>query len=217
MVNIPRQPESGLLLLEGLDGATLGDTWRRISTSAPQFHENYVFTGTFAFNLLMGRSWPPDGADLATAEQVCRELGLGNLLDRMPSGLMQMVGWQLSHGERSRLYLARALLQGTELVVLDESLVTHSVISTSAGLVLTDERLRGAPQIAALSRLPAGSGSRWMRKLWLWPADRRNILMAYRLKLLIPFLLVGWRRLTWTLRVRITSIFAFIRECTRTW
>jgi ABC-type bacteriocin/lantibiotic exporter with double-glycine peptidase domain len=42
----------------------------------------------------------------------------------MPSGFMQMVGevgWQLSHGERSRLYIARALLQGSELVVLDES------------------------------------------------------------------------------------------------
>ena len=30
-------------------------------------------------------------------------------------------GWQLSHGERSRLYIARALLQGAEVVVLDES------------------------------------------------------------------------------------------------
>lgn len=42
----------------------------------------------------------------------------------MPSGLQQLVGetgWQLSHGERSRVYLARALLQGGELLVLDES------------------------------------------------------------------------------------------------
>jgi ABC-type transport system involved in cytochrome bd biosynthesis fused ATPase/permease subunit len=31
-------------------------------------------------------------------------------------------GWQLSHGERSRLYIARALLQNADLVVLDESL-----------------------------------------------------------------------------------------------
>ena len=30
-------------------------------------------------------------------------------------------GWQLSHGKRSRLYIARALLQGADLVVLDES------------------------------------------------------------------------------------------------
>jgi ATP-binding cassette subfamily B protein len=42
----------------------------------------------------------------------------------MPGGLMQMVGetgWQLSHGERSRLFIARALLQNAEMIVLDES------------------------------------------------------------------------------------------------
>jgi ATP-binding cassette subfamily B protein len=58
------------------------------------------------------------------ADTVCRELGLGDVLDRMPSGLLQMVGeggWQLSHGERSRVYIARALLQDASLVILDES------------------------------------------------------------------------------------------------
>ena len=43
----------------------------------------------------------------------------------MPSGLHQIVGetgWQLSHGERSRLFIARALLQRSDLVILDESL-----------------------------------------------------------------------------------------------
>jgi len=30
-------------------------------------------------------------------------------------------GWQLSHGERSRIFLARALLQDAQLTVLDES------------------------------------------------------------------------------------------------
>ena len=30
-------------------------------------------------------------------------------------------GWQLSHGERSRVFIARALLQNAEMTVLDES------------------------------------------------------------------------------------------------
>ena len=72
----------------------------------------------------MGRGWPPRPEDFAEADALCRELGLGELLDRMPAGLLQMVGetgWRLSHGEQSRLYIARALLQGADVVVLDES------------------------------------------------------------------------------------------------
>lgn len=37
---------------------------------------------------------------------------------------MQFVGetgWQLSHGEKSRLYVARTILQQADLVILDES------------------------------------------------------------------------------------------------
>jgi ATP-binding cassette, subfamily B, bacterial len=120
-----RVADSGRLLLRGFDLPTLGtDTWRRRVAAAPQFHENHIFTGTLAFNLLMSGRWPPHPDDLHEAEAVCRGLGLGDLLDRMPAGLFQMVGetgWQLSHGERSRLYIARALLQGADLVILDES------------------------------------------------------------------------------------------------
>jgi len=120
-----RTPQSGLLLLDGLDWQTLGmDGWRRRVVSAPQFHENHVLTESFAFNLLMGRGWPPTQKDIQEAEEICRELGLAELLKRMPAGLLQMVGetgWQLSHGERSRLYIARALLQRASVIILDES------------------------------------------------------------------------------------------------
>ena len=120
-----RLPQSGQLLLQGLDWQTLGsEGWRRRVAGAPQFHENHVFSDTFAFNLLMGRRWPAQPEDLQQAETLCRALGLGDLLDRMPAGLLQRVGetgWQLSHGERSRLYIARALLQDADLVVFDES------------------------------------------------------------------------------------------------
>ncbi len=80
-----RALESGLLLAGGLDYRTLGAAgWRRRVASAPQFHENHVFTGTFAFNLLMGRGWPPRPEDLIEAETLCREQGLSELLDRIP-------------------------------------------------------------------------------------------------------------------------------------
>jgi len=120
-----RVPESGLLLLHGYDQKTLGrEGWQRRVVSAPQFQENHVFTGTFAFNLLMGRRWPPYPVDLQEAEEICHELGLGELLERMPSKFQQMVGesgWQLSHGEQSRLFIARALLQNSDVIILDES------------------------------------------------------------------------------------------------
>jgi ATP-binding cassette subfamily B protein len=120
-----REPTTGLLLVNGLDRQTLGSArWRKAIAAAPQFHENHILTETLAFNLLMGRRWPPLIPDLEEAEALCRELGLGGLLERMPGGILQMVGeggWQLSHGERSRVYIARALLQQSDLVILDES------------------------------------------------------------------------------------------------
>lgn len=120
-----RQPDSGLLLLDGIDRQTLGaNAWRRRVVAVPQFHENHIFVGTLAFNLLMGTEWPPKQEDLDRADTICRALGLGDLLDRMPSGLMQQVGetgWQLSHGERSRVCVARALLQGGDFLLFDES------------------------------------------------------------------------------------------------
>ena len=119
-----RKPDGGLLLLSGLDRPTIGDAWHSHVTAAPQFHENHILSGTLAFNLLMGRQWPASEADLAEAAELCEELGLGDLLRRMPGGVHQRVGetgWQLSHGERSRIFLARALLQRAAVTILDES------------------------------------------------------------------------------------------------
>ena len=74
----------------------------------------WALAGTLAFNLLMGRNWLAGEVELQVAQTLCEDLGLGPLIARMPAGLQQRVGetgWQLSHGEKSRVFLARALLQ----------------------------------------------------------------------------------------------------------
>jgi ATP-binding cassette subfamily B protein len=141
-----REPDSGQLHVAGLDRHTLGaEAWRKHIAAAPQFHENHVLAETFAFNLLMGRRKAPSPRDLPEAEAICRELGLAPLLERMPAGLLQMVGetgWQLSHGERSRLYVARALLQEADLVVLDESFAALDPLNLQHALQCVVRRAR---------------------------------------------------------------------------
>jgi len=103
--------------------------------AVPQYHRNHLFAGTLAFNLLLGRAWPPTQEDLDEAERLCRALHLGPLLDRMPGRLNQLVGetgWQLSDGELARVYAARALLQDPAVVLLDETLSALDPLTAAA-------------------------------------------------------------------------------------
>jgi len=120
------QQDSGVVLSGGVDRHIVGlRQWRRLVCYVPQAGTNHVLTETFAFNLLLGRPWPPTPRDLADAQDVARALGLDGLLERMPAGMMQMVGeggWTLSQGEKARLFIARGILQRARLLIADEVL-----------------------------------------------------------------------------------------------
>jgi ATP-binding cassette subfamily B protein len=147
-----RQPDSGLLLLGGYDLPTLGTSaWRSRVVAVPQLHANHLFAGTLAWNLLLGRAWPPTPRDLAAAAEICRDLGLGPLLDRFPAGLDQLLGdagWRLSDGEAARVCLARALLQDPDLLILDESLGALDPALRLQVLAVLDRRARALLLIA---------------------------------------------------------------------
>lgn len=147
-----RKADAGGRALRGLDPTAYGERlWRRRVALVPQFHDNHLFSAPLAFNLLLGRAWPPAPGDLDEALLLCSELALSGLIERMPLGLMQPVGeggWRLSHGERGRVFVARALLMPAEIVLLDESFAGLDPETARIALVAAERRSRSLLVVA---------------------------------------------------------------------
>jgi ATP-binding cassette subfamily B protein len=139
-------PGSGSIIHGGLDANVLGpDAWKRRVCYVPQNHLNHVLTETLLFNLLLGRGWPPTPQAMARVHEVIDAAGLTALVERMPAGLQQMVGeggWRLSQGEQARLFLARGLLQGSNVLVVDEPLAALDA-QTAMDVLTTLQRTDG--------------------------------------------------------------------------
>lgn len=72
----------------------------------------------------MGRNWPAEEHELAAAQSLCEDLGLGDLIARMPSGMMQMVGetdGSFRTAGRSRALPCPRLRADAPLTIMDES------------------------------------------------------------------------------------------------
>lgn len=125
-------PTSGRYLVDGRDVSQLGlDAVRDLIAVVDD--EPHVFAADLRANLALAQ---PDADDDAVTESL-RIAGLGAWFDDLPQGLDTRLGAGgrgVSGGERARLALARAVLSGRPVVLLDEP-VAHLDHATATSVM----------------------------------------------------------------------------------
>src|SRR6266851_1498807 len=131
--------QGGQLLIDGRDIRTfdLHDYHRRLGI-VPQVP--FLFSGTVADTI----RYAQPGAAEEEVEAVAARIGNGDWIEALPEGLQTLVGETgraLSMGQRQLVALARVLLQGPSIIVLDEATasvdpLTEAQIQEGLDLVL---------------------------------------------------------------------------------
>lgn len=149
-------PDAGRVTVDGVAlDETRARAWREEVGYVSQ--DTFLFHHTVRANLL----WARPGASEAEVREALALAAAEQFVDALPAGLDTVLGDRgasISHGERQRIALARALLRRPRLLILDEA--TNSLDAHNEQRILdTIERLRGdltivmiAHRIAAVRR-----------------------------------------------------------------
>lgn len=133
----------GSIRIDGTDIRELSlDTLRR--TVATAFEDPTLFSMSVAENLRLGRGPENPATDAELAEAI--DVAAAHFVHDLPFGLDTRIGEQgmsLSGGQRQRLSLARAILAGPEILVLDDTLSaldmhTEAAVTEALARVLHD-------------------------------------------------------------------------------
>ncbi|MFD9871149.1 ABC transporter ATP-binding protein [Streptomyces niveus] len=151
------EPAAGRILIGGVDIATLprAEVRRRIAYVE---QESPVMAGTIEDNLTYAAS---EVSDEEVAE-VLRLTRLDSLIERLPDGLRTEVGSRgvaLSGGERQRLAIARALLRGPEVLLLDEATAQLDASNERALREAVEQAARRCTVILIAHRLSTVTGA----------------------------------------------------------
>ena len=112
----------------------------------------YVFNSTVRDNLLLANADASDGEIVAA----CRQALLHDFIERLPEGYDTLVGEngaRLSGGERQRLAIARVILKGAPIVVLDEP-TAHLDVRTERELMRSLEPFLSGRTVLVISHRP---------------------------------------------------------------
>ena len=128
-----QQPESGQILVDGVDVATL-DTSHRRALISMVFQHPYLFDAPIRDNVLAGHT---NATDHET-HQAMALARVDEIIERLPDAEQSRVGeagTALSGGERQRVSIARALIKPAPVLLIDEA---TSALDTENETAITD-------------------------------------------------------------------------------
>jgi len=112
------EPQSGQILIDDIDIKDIPIATLR-NMLGVVLQDTFLFSGNVADNLKLNSN-----IDNLELEKLCKELGLDNLLKKLPEGLNTLLrerGGNLSSGERQLLSVARVAIRNPVVLVMDEA------------------------------------------------------------------------------------------------